>query len=342
MSRVSPTDLVDQAQHWLEIKTLATRATKPFEAAAVRRNDLCRLARALNEPPRPRQRFDLHTDLAPIAPEALNPTGVTHAVAVLREHYSPSTVHSSVSAWRQFCAWLVRQGVLETNPFSEVRVGRPALSTLPAEKHFSVTEIEALRTAASAPSSRARSAWPARDLAVLELLIGCGPRATELVSLQVRDVDRAGERPMLRLHRGTKGSKPRDVPIPRRSEAAVVAYLAERAERATHTTGYRFNENSVLFVRHYTYQGAEVIGPFDRVALYYLVTRLCHQAGVAMKPDAVVHALRHSYGVELARRGVPVFMLQQLMGHADPATTSGYTRFAGTMLVDALDDAGWL
>ena len=60
-------------------------------------------------------------------------------------------------------------------------------------------------------------------------------------------------------------------------------------------------------------------------------------------PDgAAAHALRHHFGVQLTLRGVPLPALQQLMGHADPRTTSIYTAMAEADLTGVLEDAGWL
>jgi integrase/recombinase XerD len=82
--------------------------------------------------------------------------------------------------------------------------------------------------------------------------------------------------------------------------------------------------------------------PFDVSVLDRLVRRLAATAGVSMPGDAAAHAFRHHFGVQLAVRGVPVPVIQELMGHRDPRTTSIYMRMTGRLLIDALDDAGWL
>jgi len=77
-------------------------------------------------------------------------------------------------------------------------------------------------------------------------------------------------------------------------------------------------------------------------SLYHLIKRLALAAGATLPDDALVHGLRHHFGVQLAICGVPPAALQQVMGHRDPRTTALYTRHASRDLVNALDDAGWL
>ena len=73
-----------------------------------------------------------------------------------------------------------------------------------------------------------------------------------------------------------------------------------------------------------------------------MVRGLAHRAGVVLPQGAATHAFRHHYGVTLALRGVPLTVISQLMGHADPRTTAIYTTVASQQLIAALDDAGLL
>ena len=73
-----------------------------------------------------------------------------------------------------------------------------------------------------------------------------------------------------------------------------------------------------------------------------VLRRLCATAGVSAPDGEMAHGLRHHYGTRLALHGVPVPVIQQLLGHADPRTGSIYTRVAAQSLVDALNAAGML
>jgi integrase/recombinase XerD len=70
--------------------------------------------------------------------------------------------------------------------------------------------------------------------------------------------------------------------------------------------------------------------------------QFCIRAEVSLPDGAMAHGLRHYYGSQLARRGVPLSIIQQLMGHTNPTTTSIYTRLAANDTTSVLDDAGWL
>jgi integrase/recombinase XerD len=73
-----------------------------------------------------------------------------------------------------------------------------------------------------------------------------------------------------------------------------------------------------------------------------VLRRVARKAGVTAPDGAMAHALRHSYGMRLALRGVPIPVIQQLLGHTDPRTTAIYTTAHAANLTDALDDAGLL
>ena len=132
------------------------------------------------------------------------------------------------------------------------------------------------------------------------------------------------------MRAGAKGGKSRNVPMPRRTLTAIDVYLDERA-RPYGSAAAR----SGLFVRH---DGSPVTQEFvDRT-----LRRLAASAGVTPPEGAMAHALRHAYGMDLAMRGVPLSVIQQLLGHDDPRTTSIYTAAHAQDLSAALADAGAL
>jgi site-specific recombinase XerD len=98
------------------------------------------------------------------------------------------------------------------------------------------------------------------------------------------------------------------VPIPRRTLTAI--------DERTGLYGMP-SDRSRLFVRR---DGS----PLTQQVLDRTLRRLAGSAGVAPPEGAMAHALRHTYGMDLARRGVRLSVIQQLMGHDDPRTTSIY------------------
>jgi integrase/recombinase XerD len=155
-----------------------------------------------------------------------------------------------------------------------------------------------------------------RDGAILELMYACGLRASELIGLEPADVDL--EEQVLRA-RG-KGSKERVVPVGRTAATAVRIYLergrprlaGERSERA-------------LFLN---FRG----GPLTRQGLYKIVRRHAQAAGLADKMSP--HTLRHTFATHLLAGGCDLRSVQEMLGHADVATTQLYTHLSSERLKD--------
>lgn len=252
--------------------------------------------------------------------------------AALRARYAPATITRTRSTLAGFTHWLRRRGIIADDPMEDVRFSRAMVGNdINVVMHaFTAEEVEALIEAAATPPPSSKSAWPARDAAIIATGAYCGLRATELISLQVRHIDRRFERPLLRLLVGTKGAKPRTVPIPATTLAAVDRYLDERVGRVG-----AYSPADRCFVRG---NGDKI----DRSLVDRLVRRLATTAGITMPNQSATHALRHHFGVQLAMRGVQVPVIQSLLGHSDSRTTAVYTRLVASQLADALDDAGWL
>ena len=225
-------------------------------------------------------------------------------------------------------------GHLATDPTADDHLTYRAVVE-PEVRAFTPDDVAAMIDAAATPPPRTRSAWPARDQAIVDLLACTGVRASEMCALQLRDVAR-GEDPLLLVRRATKSGRQRSIPLPRHVLDRLDRYLAERTQRAADLPALATDDQRRhLFVRN---NGAQL----STDALYHLIRRLAHQAHTTLPDNALIHALRHHYGLQLALRRVPVPTIQQLMGHADPRTTTVYTRHAPEDLIGALDDAGWL
>jgi site-specific recombinase XerD len=323
--------LADLALDWCHVKSI-TAASTSGNSDRARRSDLARWGRAIREASGeiiddPGQ-LDIEDDLAPLSVADLTSEKLLRALDLLKRSYSPSTMQRQLSTMRGFCRWLATRGTLGSNPFDDEMLqvrGR----TEQAVRAFTPGDVEAMITAASDPPSSIRSAWPARDQAIIDLLASTGTRNGECVALRIGDIGGA-DRPVLHIQRGTKSGRVREVPIAAHTMRRIHTWLEERQRRGISATG-----RDPLFVRN---DGRE----FSTDALYHLVKRLAHAAAAHLPDDALVHGLRHHFGLQLAMRGVPPATLQQLMGHSDPRTTSIYTRHASFDLINALDDAGWL
>jgi integrase/recombinase XerC len=169
------------------------------------------------------------------------------------------------------------------------------------------------------PGEQFHAAWPTRDRAMLEFLYGCGLRASELVGMNLDDID-FGER-WVRV-RG-KGRKERQVPFGKKAAAALERYLGERTA-ATET-----REEAVFLNRRgtrITTRGVQGI-----VKLYALV--------VAGDSSIHPHSFRHAYATHLLSDGADLRAVQELLGHARLSTTQKYTQLSLTDLMAVYDRA---
>jgi integrase/recombinase XerD len=239
-------------------------------------------------------------------PSAVEPQAVRSFVASVSaatygddRPYAATTVARTLSSVRSFHRFLVREGVTERDPAREVaQPKRPRRLPRP----LPVDDVSRLLRAPD-------PATPAglRDRAMLELLYGSGLRISELVGLDVDDLD---------LEDGAvrvlgKGGKERSVPVGRYARDAVGAYLA-RARPAMASSASR----GALFLNH---RG----GRITRQSCSRSLTAYARAAGIdrAVSP----HTLRHSFATHLLEGGADVRVVQELLGHASVATTQIYT-----------------
>ena len=256
------------------------------------------------------------------------------AMAAAKRRWSDATVARMLSILRGFSRWAHRHGHLAQDPLGADLFQAPSR---PQRRPRSLEDrgVELLLTAAKREArGRERMYWPARDVALVRFLAGTGGRAAEVCGATIGELDRRAERPIWRVGR-PKGGKTRDVPLPRATVDAVDEWLAERARPARGRGALSARPTDLLFVR----PDGSALSP---QALDRVVRGLADRAGVTLPVGAAAHAFRHHYGVTLALRGVPGNVISQLMGHADPRTTSIYTAVASTQLTAALDDAGLL
>lgn len=313
----------EAAEDWLVAKRVGRRDGDPGHTDRARRADLRRWAGAIRTVTG--HDVDGHGQLSDwnsFTSEVGDVEVLLRALDLLADELSVASRARMLSTLRGFCAYLVRRGLLTHDPClaDELVVRTNAAGDVRA---FTDDEVEALSAAALTPPPRARSAWPARDAALISTMAWCGLRVSELCALRDDAVDRSGPHPVLRLRRGTKGGRARVVPVPSPTLALIDGYLLER-ELADRT-----------FIRHDR-------RPLDQPFIDALLRRCARSVGVPAPDGAMAHGLRHHYGMSLAVRGVPLPIIQQLMGHADPRTTSIYTRAHAGDLAAALFDAGLL
>ena len=225
-----------------------------------------------------------------------------------RPPVAPATLQRKAACLRSFYRHLRREGAIAHDPTAELRAPRKS-QRLP--QVLSRGEVARLLAAP-------RGTEPAalRDRALLELMYACGLRASEAIGLEVGDLDL--ETGVLRA-RG-KGSKERIVPIGREAVLATRAYL-DRGRPAL--VGLRDEPRLIVNRRG---------GGLTRQGLYKIVQRYARAAGLEGRMSP--HTLRHTFATHLLAGGCDLRAVQEMLGHADIATTQLYTHLSSERLKD--------
>ena len=245
-------------------------------------------------------------------PDRVSRRDVDDFVAARRDGgYADASIERALSAVKGFHAFMVRENMATEHPTSAVKLPKKE------ERLPDFISIDAAARLVEQPF--APTATGARDCAVLEVLYGCGLRVSELVSLDVRD---------LYLDEGFvrvfgKGSKERLVPLVGSARRALTAYLdGPRAELASHAR--RAAAPSAVFLNK---NG----GRLSRQSVHTLCERYGRTVGIeGLHP----HTLRHSFATHMLAGGADLRVLQEILGHANIATTQIYTHVDRTQLTE--------
>ena len=246
-----------------------------------------------------------------IDPIAFTPDDLRAWLAATHKTSQARTRARRLSAVRSFFAYLKRRGMEPANPGASVP--SPKLPQ-PVARAVHIDEMMALLQAD--PDT---PPLVVRDIAMLELLYGCGLRAAELVGLDLRDLD---------LRRRTvkvmgKGSKGRQVPFGRKAEDALLRWLEAR-------TALLREREAALFVN---FRGGRLS---DR-GLRHRLHRRVLETGLGRR--VTPHMLRHSFATHLLDGGADLRSIQAMLGHASLSTTQRYTASSIHRLRAVYDDA---
>jgi integrase/recombinase XerD len=219
-----------------------------------------------------------------------------------------TTVQRKVACLRSFYRHLRREEILASDPTAELK-GPPRGKRLP--QVLTRDEVALLLA-----QPRGGSPAALRDRALLELMYACGLRASEAVGIRLDELDL--DEGVLRAN--GKGSKERLVPIGSKAVAALLGYLTVARPQLV---GLR--EEPRVFVNQ---RGRGL----TRQGLYKIVQRHARSAGLADKMSP--HTLRHTFATHLLAGGCDLRSLQEMLGHADIATTQIYTHLSADRLRD--------
>lgn len=215
--------------------------------------------------------------------------------------YASSTIARKVAAIKSFYNYLTAQGLVDDNPTIDIdspKVKKRLPQTL------TIAEVDRLM---EAPRSGA-SPKNLRDVALLNILYETGMRVTEVVSIQLDDVNlRQGLLSSL-----TRQGEDREIPLEESTKQLLTEYLAEGRPLLAKNNGER-----ALFLNH---RGEKL----TRQGLWLIIKGYAKQAG--LNTEVTPHTLRHSFAVHRLSKGSSLEDIRHLLGHANISTTQIYTQ----------------
>lgn len=216
--------------------------------------------------------------------------------------YTPASISRKIAVIKTFFHFLLLHKLIPDDP--SAMLPAPRVEKKPPQI-LSHEEIERLLDC----PARQRTPKGLRDCAILELLYASGMRVTEIISLDVEDVNLR----QASVFCGTDPTNAREIPITLRAVDALQAYLQRsRTEFSPEPS------NHALFVNSHGER-------LTRQGLWLIIKGCVHQAEI--KTAVTPHTLRHSFAMHLLDRGEDVTQVQRLLGHSNIATTQAYVRF---------------
>jgi integrase/recombinase XerD len=214
--------------------------------------------------------------------------------------FKTSSIGRKLACLKSFFHFLLGEGMIEHDPAEHIPLPKLGLR-LP--KSMTTAEVFTLL---ESPSDN--NIYGTRDRAMLETLYASGMRATELIRLNVADIDLSVE--FIRCF--GKGGKERIVPLGKKALAALQKYLNFSRPKLAR----RKNEDQALFLDKFGKR-------LTRQGLWYLIKKYVKNANLraAVSP----HTLRHSFATHLLEGGADLRSVQEMLGHADIGTTQIYT-----------------
>lgn len=231
------------------------------------------------------------------------------------KQHSKATIARKIATLRSFYKFMVKRGLIGSNPVMLVRTPKQE------RKLPRVLEYEQVKQLLETPPM---DSWlGARDRAIMETLYSTGIRVSELVALNMDDVDFLGEV----LHIRGKGKKERIAPIGTSALQAIQHYMEFRNKRAQSNPDF---DAKVLFVNKHG----------KRLSTRSVRRKMDKYLKIAgLDPSISPHTLRHSFATHMLSNGADLRSVQELLGHQSLSTTQIYTHLNTKKLKEVYDSA---
>ncbi len=267
---------------------------------------------------------DVIATIAPGAITTLICSATTDSVREFLNHltdhrYSPATMARKIATLRSFYKWAAKLNYADSNPMTLIRTPRQS-KRLP--KAISLEQIEQLL---SAPDNT--HTLGARDRALFETLFSTGIRVSELVDINVGDLDAQGEALLVR----GKGKKERLVPVGSHALTAIRHYQHIAGQDPRFSTLWSEGKpDTPLFVNKHG-------GRISSRSVRRKLDKYLRQVG--LDPSISPHTLRHSFATHLLENGADLRSVQELLGHQSLSTTQIYTHLTARRMREGYDNA---
>lgn len=231
------------------------------------------------------------------------------------QNYTKSTTARKLATLRSFYKFLIRRGMVSVNPLSTIRTPKQ-------EKRLpKCLDLEQVQKLLDAPGDG--DLLSARDKAMLEVLYSSGIRVSELVELEMQDIDL--QEGVLRVK--GKGRKDRLTPIGSQAIKAVQRYFEmrnadSRCQQSTHAHRVFLNKHGE---------------PLSTRSVRRKLDKYLQMAG--LDPGISPHTLRHSFATHLLNNGADLRSVQELLGHQSLSTTQIYTHLTTSRMKEAYNSA---
>jgi len=239
---------------------------------------------------------------------------LSYMLDLKERNYAVTTLARKVAAAKSFFAFMQAEGKIKKNPMENITSPKIGKSLPDA---ISISQVRQLIDQPA--KSQAHEAM--RDRAMLELLYASGMRASELVSLNLNDIDTKE----CNVRCFGKGNKERLVPIYQQAARVVEDYITQVRPRLVHSS-----TEQVLFVNQ---RGDRL----TRQGLWQILKGHAKSAGLSRQ--VTPHTLRHSFATHMLSGGADLRSVQEMLGHANISTTQIYTHLSSEHIRRTYDKA---
>jgi integrase/recombinase XerD len=289
----------DAVERFLDV--LATERGFSGNTIAAYRNDLGQFIAYLHDPPA-EDRQPPVAQWTELTDGHLN----VYLLYLRGRDYASSTVARKTAAIKSFCHFLLSEGIMRADPAANMaspKVDKYVPRAITPDEVARLLAQPAKQPAANRPEAL-------RDQAMLETLYATGMRVSELVALDVDDLDLAGA-----FVRCTgKAGRQRTVPLRSSAVASLDRYLSSGR------TALLLSPEAALFLNH---RGNRL----TRQGFWLILKAYAEQAEIG---DITPHTIRHSFAAHALKHGAELRDVQHLLGHVSISTTQVYRRLVGT------------